>query len=308
MKTNSERVVVVVDDDEMNLMILDKGVQEAGYTAKAFINPVEAWEYIDSHPDEVDIALLDKMMPGMNGLDMLQRIKSSKNLRHIPVILQTGDAGVEQMKKGLETGASYYLTKPFSPDILIALLRSTVNECINRDALLDQVHGNHTAVRLLNAGSFDVRTHDEARYVAAFLSEFTDFPYLVSVGIMELLSNSIEHGNLEIGYASKRNYLCSGSWDVILAERAYHAPYGSRSVKVAFTRKQSDVLVSVKDEGPGFDWTLFDDENTSEKRFYDPNGRGISKARNILQNIEYKGCGNEVCFTLKIPRNTAMHS
>ena len=111
-------------------MILTKCVQEAGYHVKPFAFRRRSVRIPDANnPNDVDIALLDKMMPGMNGLELLQAHKEPRALRHIPVIMQTGDAGVAQMRDGLEKGAYYYLTKPFHPEILTALLHSAESEC-----------------------------------------------------------------------------------------------------------------------------------------------------------------------------------
>ncbi len=76
MNTQHKRTVLAVDDDEINLMILVKTIQDAGYAAKPFASGAEAWEYLHDHPDDVDIALLDKMMPGTNGIELLKLIKS----------------------------------------------------------------------------------------------------------------------------------------------------------------------------------------------------------------------------------------
>src|SRR5438046_135725 len=99
MKTQRRRTVLAVDDDEINLMILIKNAQEAGYVVKSFTSGEAAWDYITNHPQDVDLALLDKMMPGMSGLELLSRIKADNALKHIPVIIQTGDAGVIQMRE-----------------------------------------------------------------------------------------------------------------------------------------------------------------------------------------------------------------
>src|SRR5205085_2045504 len=126
-------------DDEINLMILNKNVQDAGYALESFTSSEEAWEYLQNNPQDIDIAVIDKMMPQISGLELLQRITASSALKHIPVIIQTGDVGVTQMCEGIENGAYYYLTKPFHPEILTAILHSADAECRVREELQEQV-------------------------------------------------------------------------------------------------------------------------------------------------------------------------
>src|SRR5580692_5355279 len=100
MSKQRKRTVLAVDDDEINLMILIKTIQDAGYAAKSFDSGAQAWDYVRDHADEIDMALLDKMMPGTNGMELLKLIKSEPKLKAMPVIIQTGDAGVTQMREG----------------------------------------------------------------------------------------------------------------------------------------------------------------------------------------------------------------
>ena len=96
MKTPRRYTVLAVDDDEVNLMILTKCVEEAGYAVKPFESGDEAVEYLVNNPTEVDIALLDKMMPGLNGLDMIRRIKSN------PATPHDGDHANRRCRRGAD--------------------------------------------------------------------------------------------------------------------------------------------------------------------------------------------------------------
>ncbi len=119
--------VLVLDDDELNLMILENATGKAGYDAKPFLCSEEAWSYLKENPNSIDIAVIDKMMPKIDGIEFLKRMKGNESLKHIPVILQTGDVGKKQMEEGMKNGAYYYLAKPFTPDMLIVLLQSAGN-------------------------------------------------------------------------------------------------------------------------------------------------------------------------------------
>ena len=295
MKTPRRFNVLAVDDDEINLMILSKCVQETGFTVVSFESGEEAWEYLVNNPKAIDIALIDKMMPGMSGIELLRRIKASEVLRHIPVVLQTGDVGVAQMREGLEMGAYYYLTKPFHPHILSAILNSVANECSMREELVAQVSTDHAQfMHLMHDADFVIKTHAEASVLAATLSQAASYPEFVAVGLMELFSNAIEHGNLDIGYQKKNRCLVANRWHEEIESRASNPQFGLRVVHVHLEKTLSGLHVIIRDEGKGFDWTNYMYQDQANSNLSEPNGRGIAKAFIMLDDLRYAGNGNEV--------------
>lgn len=294
MKTQHRRTVMAIDDDEINLMVLTKCVQEAGFTVKPFDSGEAAWEHLQAHGSEVDIVLLDKMMPGMNGMHLLKNIKLHQSLRHVPVILQTGDAGVSQMREGLEGGAYYYLTKPFHPEILAAILHSAAGECAMREELQSQMNASHARfLSSMRLASFAVRTHPQARLLAASLSQVALYPEFTAVGLMELLSNAIEHGNLEIGYEKKCKCLWADTWEHELSARAADDTFGKREVHVQVSRHHNALSIAISDEGRGFDWQQHLYSDRAPGMSVEPNGRGIAKAMIMLDDLRYNEKGNE---------------
>jgi CheY-like chemotaxis protein len=291
----NKRTVLAIDDDEINLMVLTKCVQEAGFSVKAFDCGEAAWDHLQAHAGEVDIVLLDKMMPGMNGMHLLKNIKLNQSLRHLPVILQTGDAGVPQMREGLESGAYYYLTKPFHPEILAAILHSAAGECAIREELKSQMSASHARfISSMKQASFAIKTHAQARLLAASLSQAALYPEFVAVGLMEMLSNAIEHGNLEMGYEKKCKCLWADTWTQELDSRAASKEYGTRQVHVEMLRKDNIMQIVIRDEGCGFDWHQHIYSDRPPGAATEPNGRGISKAMIMLDDLSYNEKGNEV--------------
>lgn len=295
MKTQHRRTVVAIDDDEINLTILTKCARDAGFTVEAFDSGAAGWEHLRNHSREVDIVLLDKMMPDMSGIELLKKIKLNKEVQHLPVILQTGDVGISQMREGLENGAYYYLTKPFHPEILTAILQSAATECAMREQLLSQMgEDQNRFVSLMQEGRFTVRTHQDATLLAAALSQSSLYPEFVAIGLMELLTNAIEHGNLEFGYEQKSECLMNKTWATELEARLYSAHLGQRRVQVYTTRESDGMRVTIRDQGKGFDWQKYVLNDTAPGSLADPNGRGISKAMVMLDDMHYIGEGNEV--------------
>ena len=294
--------VLVVDDDDINLMILIKGVQEAGYKATPFSSGDEAWAYLQKNPTACHLALLDKMMPGMSGLDLLKRIKADESMQHMPVILQTGDVGVAQMREGLEAGAYYYLTKPFHPEIMIAILNAACKDADMRAQLSEgkeQPTGN--PFKLLVEGEFVFTNHLEARELSKAISRLSKNPVKIAEGIYELLANAVEHGNFSIGYDRKRNWMMACTWDKELEGWAAHKDYSDRRAHLHFSRTEDDMRLIIRDEGKGFDWRAYTANDSELLKLNEPNGRGIVRAMTNLAKVQYMGAGNEVFCSFPTP-------
>lgn len=308
MKTPSQssRTILAVDDDDINLMILVKTAQDAGYKVKPFTRGEEARNFLFSNPGVIDIALLDKMMPGVGGMDLLSDIKLHPDLKHIPVILQTGDVGVAQVCEGLENGAYYYLTKPFHPEILVAILHAANNECSLREELLAQIpKGKDTFLTMLEDAEFTFSTHEKARILAASLAQLSSSPEFVSRGLMELFSNAIEHGCLDIGFEAKRMCLLSKKWDAELEERSNNPEFNAKQVRIQVQRMQSSFQVIISDLGKGFDWRKYVN-GAAKDEVNQVNGRGISIARSVLQEIQYSEKGNVVYCKIDIANQASL--
>ncbi|WKL25003.1 adenylate/guanylate cyclase domain-containing protein (plasmid) [Sinorhizobium meliloti] len=86
--------------------------------------------------DEFDLILLDILMPDMNGIEMLSRLKSEERWQHVPVIMISGLSDVTAVARCIEAGADDYLTKPFNP----ILLRARINSTLEKKRWLDREH------------------------------------------------------------------------------------------------------------------------------------------------------------------------
>ena len=113
------RKVLLVEDVELNREIAETILQEAGIHVVCVGNGQKAVEYMSQpEADDIDLILMDIMMPEMNGLELCRRIKEDQNFCHIPVILLTAKSMVSQIEEGLEAGADDYIVKPFNPQEL----------------------------------------------------------------------------------------------------------------------------------------------------------------------------------------------
>ena len=103
--------ILCVDDDPLNLSLLDAMLTPRGYEVVTATSGPEALEKVSS--EQIDICLLDVMMPGMDGFEICRRIKSDDDYSTVPVILITALSDRENRIRGIEAGAEDFISKPF---------------------------------------------------------------------------------------------------------------------------------------------------------------------------------------------------
>jgi len=124
--------VLIVDDNQLNRDVLSRRLVQQGYTVSVAEDGGKALEMLKTH--RYGLVLLDIMMPGMDGYQVLERMKSTEALRHVPVIMITGVDDTSSTAKCIEMGAEDYLPKPFNP----VLLKARVSACFDKKRLHDQ--------------------------------------------------------------------------------------------------------------------------------------------------------------------------
>jgi DNA-binding response OmpR family regulator len=118
--------VLVIDDEPEIVEILKFRLANWGYEPiSATTGPEGIKLTIEEIPDAI---LLDVMMPGMNGFEVLQKLKENNKTKDIPVIMITVAAARADIEKGIKNGASFYLTKPYEATELLEKLRAALGE------------------------------------------------------------------------------------------------------------------------------------------------------------------------------------
>jgi CheY-like chemotaxis protein len=118
----SGKTVLMVDDDMRNVFALTSVFEEKGMQVLASENGKEALELLDQHP-EIDIVLMDIMMPEMDGYEAMGRIRKQPIFKNLPMIALTAKAMKGDRQRCIEAGANDYLSKPVDTDKLLSLLR-----------------------------------------------------------------------------------------------------------------------------------------------------------------------------------------
>jgi two-component system NtrC family sensor kinase len=122
---NDRATVLVVDDDKMIAGFLNELLTEAGYDVRVVHTGQEALDRLDSaERDEIDLVLLDVMLPDVDGYTVCRRLRSSPRTERLLIIMVTGRDKPTEKTLGLDIGADDYIAKPFDPQELLARVRS----------------------------------------------------------------------------------------------------------------------------------------------------------------------------------------
>lgn len=124
--------VLIVDDQPENCSVLQRRLEKEGHSCLSVNDGATALGRLAAEP--FDLVLLDIMMPGMDGREVLRRIKTDESLRHIPVIMISALDQLESVVQCIERGAEDYLPKPFNPVLLRARIGSSLDRKRLRDA------------------------------------------------------------------------------------------------------------------------------------------------------------------------------
>lgn len=122
----SDPVVLVADDDDDILLLVTTRLRRDGFDVISARNGEEALQLAQER--RPDIAVLDIGMPGLDGLEVLQRIRADDALKDIRVLLLTAKAQESDVRRGYEAGADAYVRKPFSPAELSARVRELLED------------------------------------------------------------------------------------------------------------------------------------------------------------------------------------
>lgn len=114
--------ILVVDDEEDILELIRYNLSKEGYKVTQSSSGEEVMKIAQT--GLIDLILLDLMLPGMDGLDVCKILKADSKTRNIPVVMLTAKGEESDIITGLEVGADDYITKPFSPKVLIARVRA----------------------------------------------------------------------------------------------------------------------------------------------------------------------------------------
>ncbi len=114
--------VLLVDDEPISLNMLCEFLKDANYLYDTAINGKEALSKLESNPDAYFVVVMDRLMPFMSGMEVLEKMQASPVLSEIPVIMLTGLGESEDILDAVKGGVFEYLTKPVDRQVLLDLI------------------------------------------------------------------------------------------------------------------------------------------------------------------------------------------
>lgn len=296
---NTPARILLVDDDDLNLDVLVEYLKDENYELVVAQDGAEALERLREHDNDFQAMVLDRMMPGIDGLEVVARLKADEQLRWLPVVMQTSAASPREICEGMEAGVFFYLTKPFEQQVLLRIVGAAVQEGVKYKSISRTLVNQSRVVDFLKEGRFHIRTMEEAYDLAMMLGRACPNSEKVVFGLNELLINGVEHGNLGIGFEEKTHLQENGTWEKEVHKRLNLAENLHKVVEVVFERLRDCIRITISDQGSGFEWRAY--EYIQADRLLESHGRGIAMAKALsFSRLEYRGRGNEVVCIIKV--------
>jgi diguanylate cyclase (GGDEF)-like protein len=180
-------LILVVDDDPLNLVVLKQTLQKY-YRVLSASNGQEALDVVSSNT--IDLILLDIKMPKMDGYQVLKKLKNSPQTQSIPVIFISANDSHADEAKGLEMGAMDYITKPFSPPIVLVRVKNQLTIKQKND-LLEKLVSIDGLTEINNRRFFDENITKEWRRASRSGEEMSML--LIDIDHFKLFNDNYGH-------------------------------------------------------------------------------------------------------------------
>jgi two-component system alkaline phosphatase synthesis response regulator PhoP len=165
----AKQKILVVDDEEDILELLKFNLSREGYQISCTASGEQALGLV--RPENPDLIVLDLMLPGIDGLEVTRRLKNDPNTKNLPIVMLTAKGEEADIVTGLELGADDYITKPFSPRILVARVRAVLRRKIKEQP-------EETSVLRIHDLEIDPRRHEVLLNGKPIQLTFTEFGIL----------------------------------------------------------------------------------------------------------------------------------
>nr|WP_320132271.1 response regulator [uncultured Holophaga sp.] len=293
--------VVLIDDDHAVLRMVSDALSHHGMTVHAFADGDRALQFLeDPAQPEVDLVVSDINMEGMDGFDVIHRVKAVNNT--LPVVLMTGEATLDFAIRAMRMGAANLYQKPI-----------TIREMVNS---VFHLVGLHRELRLAEAGlkglvretrHFSFRS-DELN-IPSTVRHLTDrlVPFgfaqpanvdVIAMAYHEALVNALEHGNLELDSSLKGDlFNPKNDFEAMSQERLGSEPWASRRVDVRLEATPERYEVTIRDGGKGFDTGLVRQVVGEDlSRCF---GRGLAMIHMVMDEVVLNLQGNQITMILR---------
>lgn len=172
----TKKHILVVEDEEDILALIHYNLTREGFRSTCATSGEEALRIVQKDPP--DLVILDLMLPGIDGLEVCRTLKSQAETRFVAVLMVTAKGEEADVVAGLEMGADDYVTKPFSPRILIARAQAVLRRNAGAEEPAEQPEVIKVAGLLIHPGRNEVLVDDQS--VDLTYTEFRVLQFLAS--------------------------------------------------------------------------------------------------------------------------------
>ncbi|MCD6327609.1 response regulator [bacterium] len=284
--------VLVVDDEESVRAVLSRFLTKQGISFECADSGENAIQCLQM--EDFDFVITDLMMPDIDGLELLRRIKTKNH--KMPVAIITGFGTLEIAVEALRSGAVDFIKKPFDFKHISQLL-AKVFDRQERETSQQKAISHITSAALILPN--DISVLESAGTIASAALEGLPEYNGVCLAIIESLTNAMEHGNLEITHEEKDEAISNGNFHEIERSRRDNPKLGQRKIFLRFSLTGETFTCVIRDEGNGFDWKNLPDPRTPENIF-NASGRGVLLIRCYMDDVSWNEKGNEITMTKKL--------
>ncbi|MES0490202.1 MAG: response regulator [Leptospirales bacterium] len=299
MSTEQTYDILVVDDDPNSIEIIEEFLSEEPYQITSLNNGKDAIALLQKHPKKFYCVILDRVMPELDGIEVVKKIKRVELLKEIPVIMQTGKDADHEVLEGYEAGAHYYMIKPINRNLLKGITKAALKDCLIHRELRGKAEKTEEIFTNLEHGKYYFKTLDDVNTLSVLVARVTPNPGLAAIGLYELMINAVEHGNLAITYEEKTSLETNQQLLDEINRKMSLPEFQEKNASIEIKQSKKNIEFIITDEGNGFDWENLKDFQAHHA--FENHGRGISMAAAIsFDSIKYKGKGNEVSAIIKL--------
>ena len=293
--------VVLIDDDRAVLGMVSDALMHHGMRVHSFSDGDCALKFLeDPSQPEVDLVISDINMEGMDGFDVIHRVKSINNT--LPVVLMSGEATLDYAIRAMRMGASNLYQKPLT-------IREIVNSVFHLVGLHRELRLAETGLRGLVRETRHFSFRSDELDIPSTVRHLTDrlVPFgfalpsnvdVIAMAYHEALVNALEHGNLDLDSSLKGDiFTPKDDFDALCRARMSSEPWASRRVEVRLEVTPERYEVTIRDGGSGFDTRLatpFPGEDIS-RQF----GRGLAMIHMVMDEVSLNAAGNQISMILK---------
>lgn len=298
------KITVLFVDDEEDIRQSFHDRFEDQFQIHLASNGMEALEYLKTHPG-INVVVTDIRMPNMTGLEMIKEARVADP--DMGFIVVSGHGDTEDVIFALQLGVRNFLRKPYAfSELEEAIILESQRYNVIQEERERREEDRATEQFLISVDGMSFELPNRLEWVnpitfrliavmeaVGLCDESTRFN--LALGLIEIIANAMEHGNLELNGQEKRNLKATGE-DTYFAElekRAEDSRFNGRKVRVSASINAEMAMIHVADEGEGFDYENLPDPTNPENLFL-PSGRGILLARSFFDKVNFHGKGNEV--------------